>query len=460
MTDYPFEPFRIKVVEPIRLTTESERSRLLAKAGYNVFQLRSEDILIDLLTDSGTAAMSDNQWAGIMHGDESYAGSRNYYHLREVVRKIFGMPFFVPTHQGRGAETILLDLFVEPGQIVPNNMHFDTTEANVMVRRGLAWNLAIDEAWQPTAQHPFKGNMDLTKLRNCLEEYGPENVPLVMMTLTNNTGAGQPISMANIRETKALVAEYGIPFFFDAARYAENAYFIKMREPGYADKSPLEIAQEMFSHADGFVMSAKKDGVVNIGGLLGVRDEQLFERVSVEMVLNEGFLTYGGLAGRDLEAMARGLREGIEESFLAYRLGQTQYFGDRLIEAGIPIFEPPGGHAIYVDVKRFLPDIPQSQFPGVALAAELYIKSGIRTAELGTLSFAHTDPETGEIRYPALETVRLALPRRVYTQKHIDFVIDSLIDLYQNRDQIAGLRLTFEAPYMRHFTARLEPIDQ
>ena len=460
MTDYPFEPFRIKVVEPIRLTSSRERASLLAAAGFNVFRLRSEDILIDLLTDSGTAAMSDNQWAGLMQGDEAYAGSRNYFHLQRVVQKIFGMPYFVPTHQGRAAETILFDLLLQPGQIVPNNMHFDTTEANVMVRQGLAWNLAIDEAWEPTVRHPFKGNMDLVKLKGCLEEYGATNVPLVMMTLTNNTGAGQPVSMANIRETKALADEHDIPFFFDAARYAENAYFIKLREPGYADKSPLDIAQEMFSYADGFVMSAKKDGVVNIGGLMGVRDEKLFERVSVEMVLREGFLTYGGLAGRDLEAMARGLREGIEESYLAYRLGQTQYLGDRLTEAGIPIVEPPGGHAIYVDVKRFLPHIPQSQFPGVALTAKLYIKSGVRAVELGTLAFGHTDPETGKVRYPKLETVRLALPRRVYTQTHIDYVVESLIDLYQNRKGIGGYRLTYEAPYMRHFTAHLEPIDQ
>ncbi len=278
------------------------------------------------------------------------------------------------------------------------------------------------------------------------------------MTLTNNTGAGQPVSVANIRQTKALVAEYGIPFFFDAARYAENAYMVKLREPGYADKSPLEIAQEMFSYADGFVLSAKKDGLVNIGGLFGMRDEKLFDLVSVEMVLREGFLTYGGLAGRDLEALARGLREGVETSYLAYRIGQTQYLGERLLEAGLPIIEPPGGHAIYLDIKRFLPHIPQSQFPGVALTAQLYLKAGIRTIELGSLVFAHPDPETGEMCYPELETVRLAIPRRVYTQKHMDYVVESLVDLYQNREQLTGMRLTFEAPFLRHFTAKLEPI--
>jgi tryptophanase len=323
-----------------------ERAGIIRQAGYNVFALKAEDILIDLLTDSGTTAMSDDQWSGIMIGDESYAGSRNFFHLKDVVEDIFGMPYFVPTHQGRGAETILLDLFLKPGQAVPNNMHFDSTEANVLVRRGRALNLAIDEAWQPTARHPFKGNMDLGKLRSCLESEGPENVPLIMSTVTNNTGAGQPVSMGNLRGTKALADEFGIPFFLDAARYAENAYFIKLREPGYAARSPLEIAREMFSYADGFVMSSKKDGLVNIGGLFGMRDKDLFERVSVEMILREGFLTYGGLAGRDLEALARGLREGVEESYLAYRVGQTKYLGDRLMQAGVPIVEPVGGHAV------------------------------------------------------------------------------------------------------------------
>ncbi len=458
MAEYPFEPFRIKVIEPIRLTSREERRGRLEEAGYNVFQLRAEDILIDLLTDSGTTAMSDNQWAGIMLGDESYAGSRSYYHLEEVVKDIFGMPYFVPTHQGRGSETILTDLFVKPGKVIPNNIHFDSTEANVMVRQGIALNLAIDEAWDPVAQHPFKGNMDLGKLRECIEQYGPENVPLVLMTVTNNTAAGQPVSMDNLRQTNELVSEYGITFFLDAARYAENAYFIKLREPGYADKAPLEIAREMFSFADGFVMSAKKDGLVNIGGLFAMRDETLYQQVSTKLILQEGFITYGGLAGRDLEALARGLREGIDETYLAYRIGQTQYLGERLGEAGVPIYQPPGGHAIYLDVLRFLPHIPQSQFPGVALTAHLYLEAGIRAVELGSLAFAHKDSQTGEVRFPRLETVRLALPRRVYTQKHIDHVVEAVRALYQEREGIPGFRLTHEAPFMRHFTARLEPI--
>ena len=459
MAEYPFEPFRIKVVEPLRLTTREERARILQEAGYNVFMLKAQDILIDLLTDSGTTAMSDRQWAGIMMGDESYAGCRNFYHLQDVQREIFGMEYFVPTHQGRPAETMLLDLTMKPGDVVPNNMHFDSTEGNILVRGGKALNLAIDEAWQPTTQHPFKGNMDIGKLRRCIEETGADNIPLVMMTVTNNTGAGQPVSMQNIRETKAVCEEYGLPFWFDAARYAENAYFIKLREPGYADKTPLQIAQEMFSYADGFVMSSKKDGLVNMGGLFGCRDAQLFERASMLMILREGFITYGGLAGRDLEALALGLMEGLEESYLAYRIGQTAYLGERLMEAGVPIVEPPGGHAVYVDVRRFLPDMPQSRFPGVALTSRLYLDYGIRAVELGSLAFAHEDPETGEVKYPVLDLVRLTLPRRVYTQRHIDYVADALIELHTNRGQIKGLRITYQAPFMRHFTARLEPVD-
>ena len=459
MAEYPFEPFRIKVVEPLRLTTSEERARILAAAGYNVFMLRAEDVLIDLLTDSGTTAMSDSQWSGMMIGDESYAGCRNFYHLEEVVRDIFGMPHFVPTHQGRGAETILCDLFVRPGLPIPNNMHFDSTEANVQVRGGLALNLAIDESWQPTGYHPFKGNMDLGKLRACIEEYGPANVPLVMLTVTNNTGAGQPVSLENMRAVRALCDEFALPLFYDAARYAENAYFIKLREPGQADRSCLAIARDMFSCADGFVMSSKKDGLVNIGGLFGMRDPDLFERVSMQMILREGFLTYGGLAGRDLEALARGLREGIADDYLAYRIEQTKYLGDRLIEAGVPVFEPIGGHAVYVDAKRFFPHIPQREFPGIALTSQLYVRAGIRAVELGSLAFAHPDPETGEDRFPELELVRLTLPRRVYTQKHLDYVADAVIDLHRTGEGCCGMRVVHQAPAMRHFTARLEPVS-
>lgn len=458
MAEYPFEPFRIKVVEPIRRTTRREREERMAEAGHNVFALRAEDVLIDLLTDSGTTAMSDNQWAGMMVGDESYAGCRNFFHLRDVVEEIFGMPYFVPTHQGRGAETILCDLFVERGKPIPNNTHFDSTEGNVLVRGGVALNLPIPEGRDAVAYHPFKGNMDVAALRASIEEWGPENVPLILLTVTNNTVAGQPVSMANIRETRAVADEFGIPLFFDAARYAENAYFIKLREEGYADRTPLAIAQEMFSYADGFVMSSKKDGLVNIGGLFGMRDEALFQRVTVEMILREGFVTYGGIAGRDLEALARGLREGLEESYLAHRIGQTRYFGESLKEVGVPIVEPPGGHAVYVDARRFLPHVPQSEFPGVALTSALYVEAGVRAIELGSLAFAHPDPATGEVRYPELDLVRLALPRRVYTQTQLDYVVDALGGLYARREEIRGMRIAWEGPYMRHFTARLEPI--
>ena len=460
MAEYPFEPFRIKVIEPIRLTTREERARLMAAASYNVFLLRSEDVLIDLLTDSGTTAMSDNQWAGLMIGDEAYAGARSYFHLRESVQTIFGMPHFAPTHQGRGAENIFMNVMVKPGDVIPNNMHFDTTEGHVRVRQAMPLNCVIDAARDPRVRLLFKGNMDVRKLRVCIEEHGVEKIPFALMTITNNTAAGQPVSMDNIRATKALLSEHGIPFFFDAARYAENAYFIKMREPGYANKSTLEIAQEMFSHADGFLMSAKKDGLVNIGGLIGMRDEALWEKVQVELILREGFLTYGGLAGRDLEVLARGLLEGIREEVLAHRIAQVAYLGNRLLEAGVPIFEPPGGHAIYLDAKRFLPHIPPSEFPGVALADALYVSAGIRSVELGSLAFAYTDPQTGAVHYPELETVRLAIPRRVYTQTHLDYVADAIVELYRRRDKVGGLRLTFAAPHMRHFTARLEPIEE
>ncbi|MHB8869397.1 MAG: tryptophanase [Thermoleophilia bacterium] len=458
MAEYPFEPFHIKVVEAIRPTTREERVRCMTDAGHNVFALRAEDVLIDLLTDSGTTAMSDTQWAGLMVGDESYAGCRNFFHLRDVVEEIFGMPFFVPTHQGRGGETILCDLFVEKGKPIPNNTHFDSTEGNVLVRGGIALNLPIPESKDAAGYHPFKGNMDVGALRAAIEEWGPGNVPLILLTVTNNTVAGQPVSMQNIRETRAVADEFGIPLFFDAARYAENAYFIKLREEGYAEKSPLAIAQEMFSYADGFVMSSKKDGLVNIGGLFGMRDEALFQRVTMEMILREGFVTYGGLAGRDLEALARGLKEGLEESYLAHRIGQTRYFGESLKEAGVPTVEPPGGHAVYVDAQRFFPHVPQAEFPGVALTSALYIEAGVRAIELGSLAFAHTDPVTGDVRYPDLDLVRLALPRRVYTQTQLDYVVAALVALYERREEIGGMRIVQQGPYMRHFTARLEPI--
>lgn len=456
MAKFLAEPFRIKAVEPIRTTTYDERARLLSQACYNPFLIRAEDIYIDLLTDSGTSAMSDNQWAGLMRGDESYAGCRNFYHLDAAVHEIFGFQYFVPTHQGRAAENVLFSLLIRPGLQVPSNTHFDTTRGNIEARGGVIADLVIEEGKDPTNHHPFKGNLDTAKLRGFIERVGPDNIPVGMITITNNAGGGQPVSMQNIRETAAVYHEYGIPFFIDACRYAENAYFIKLREPGYANVSTLEIAREAFSYADGCTMSAKKDALVNIGGFLAMNDPGLYERVCQELILREGFPTYGGLAGRDLEAIARGLWEGLDESYLAYRLAHTQYLADRLLEAGIPIVEPPGGHAVYLDALRFLPHMDRDNFPGQALVVGLYLEGGIRVTEIGGVMFAQKDEQTGETIYPALELVRLAIPRRVYTQSHLDYVAETIIGLYKKRDTLRGLRITYQARLLRHFTARFE----
>ena len=458
MPKYPLEPFRIKMVEPIHLISPEERRSAMQKAGYNLFSLRAEDVLIDLLTDSGTGAMSQHQWAAMMDGDESYAGARSYYRLAEVMTEITGFEHFVPTHQGRAAENILSAILVKPGMYVPSNMHFDTTEGNIRARGGRPANLVIDEAFDPTNHHPFKGNMDLQKLHSFIQKVGPSNIPFGTITVTNNAGGDQPVSMANIRAVAETYKEFGIPFFIDCCRYAENAYFIKLREPGYAQKTPLEIAQEMFSLADGAWMSAKKDAIVNIGGFLAMRDPQLYQQVCNELILREGFPTYGGLAGRDLNAIATGLREGLDETYLAYRLGQTAYLANRLLESGVPIIEPAGGHAIYVDAGRLLPHLQHAEFPGQALAAALYLEGAIRGVEIGSVMFAFADPDTGETVYPKLELVRLAIPRRVYTQAHIDYVADVLADLSLRAKDLRGYRITYAPPLLRHFTAQFEPL--
>jgi tryptophanase len=458
MPTYPPEPFRIKMVEPIRLVSPEERQKAIQTAGYNVFALKAEDIFIDLLTDSGTGAMSDRQWGALMQGDESYAGARSFLRLEKAVHDIFGFNYFVPAHQGRAAENILAACLVKPGQSVPSNMHFDTTDANIRARGGRPANLVIDEASDPANLHPFKGNMDIIKLKTFIEKTGPVNIPLGMMTITNNAGGGQPISMANLRAVSVAYHSKGIPFFIDAARYAENAYFIKLREPGYADKSPLAIAREMFALADGMCMSAKKDAIVNIGGLLCVNDEALYHTICNELILREGFYTYGGLAGRDLDAMAVGLYEGLDEAYLAYRLGQTAYLAQVINTAGFPTIQPAGGHAVYIDAGSVLPQIPHGEFPGQALAVEMYLEGGIRACEIGSVMFAHPDPDNGEIVYPSLELVRLAIPRRTYTQSHMDYIGDTLAKIARRANGLRGYKFTYAPELLRHFTAKFQPL--
>ena len=448
------EPFKIKSVEPIRMTTPAEREDKLRDAGYNVFLLRAEDVLIDLLTDSGTAAMSAEQWAAAMRGDEAYAGSRSWYRFEAAVRSIFGFRYVLPTHQGRAAERILFSVLCKPGDVVPNNTHFDTTRANVEATGAEARDFVIPEGRIPSVRHPFKGNMDVARLRALIAEVGRERIPLCMVTVTNNSGGGQPVSMANVREVSAVCRAHGIPLYIDACRFAENSYFVKLREQGYADRSPLEIARELFSYADGCTMSAKKDGMANIGGFLATNDEKLALQERNLLILTEGFPTYGGLAGRDLEAIAVGLHEALDEDYLLYRITSTTYLGEHVSRAGIPIVQPPGGHAVYLDASAFFPHIPALELPGQALVVELYREAGIRAVEIGTVMFGRRDPVTGTDTPAPMELVRLAIPRRVYTQSHVDYVVEAILNVWERRAAVRGYRFVEQAAVLRHFTAR------
>lgn len=452
------EPFKIKSVEPINFTTRKERVGVLERAYYNPFLIDAKDVLIDLLTDSGTSAMSSDQWAGIMKGDESYAGSRSFYHFEKAVRDITGYPYIIPVHQGRAAERILFSIIGGAGKYIVSNTLFDTTRANIEFSGAEGVDLLCEEGKKPSVPAPFKGNMDVNALRHFIEEKGAQNIPLCIVTVTNNSGGGQPVSMENIRQVKKVCNEYGIPLFIDACRFAENSYFIKLREKGYAEKSIPEIAAELFSLADGCTMSAKKDAFANIGGFLAVRDLQLAHACRNLLIVTEGFPTYGGLAGRDLEAIALGLNEVMDEHYLQYRIRSIEYLTNKLIAAGVPVMQPAGGHAVYLDAMAFLPDIPPGEYPGQALVGALYVEGGIRGVEIGSLMFGRYDEQKNLIP-AALELVRLAIPRRVYTQSHIDYVAEVIIEVFKKKNEIKGLRIIEEAPMLRHFTVKLQPIQ-
>jgi tryptophanase len=450
------EPFKIKMVENIYRSTRQQREAWISDAAYNLFNLKSEHVFIDLLTDSGTGAMSDRQWSEMMLGDESYAGATSYYKLKASIKEITGFEYFLPTHQGRAAENVLFSVLVKEGDLVPGNSHFDTTKGHIEFRKATAVDCTIDEACHPVIDHPFKGNVDLGKLENVLKNNPKEKISCVIVTITNNTAGGQPVSMANLREVGKLSRKYGVKFIIDSARFAENAYFIKIREEGYADMDIREISLEMFSYADGMTMSSKKDAIVNMGGFIAFRDQELFRQASTFNIIYEGFITYGGMSGRDMNALAQGLREGTEFSYLESRINQVSFLGKKLKEYGIPVLEPFGGHAIFLDAKKFLPQIAKEEFPAQTLAIELYIEGGVRGVEIGAL-MADRDPVTRSNRYPDLEMVRLAIPRRVYTNNHIDYVAAVVKNVFDRRNTIkSGVKITWEPPIMRHFTIQLE----
>jgi len=456
-TNTIIEPFRIRSIEAMHFTSMEERQQLLKDAGYNPFLLKADDVQIDLLTDSGTGAMSKDQWSAMIASDESYAGSSSYYKFEHAIQDITGYANVIPTHQGRAAENILFTTIAKPGDVIPSNTHFDTTRAHVEHAGAEARDLVIPEGRKPGLKHPFKGNMDLDALKATIEETGPERIPVVMMTVTNNSGGGQPVSMKNIKKTSELAHEYDIPFFLDACRFAENAWFIKMREEGYADKSPIEIARQMFDYADGCTMSAKKDGMTNIGGFLAVDDLELAKQCRSLEILTEGFPTYGGMAGYDMEAIALGLYEALDEKYLRYRIRTISYLGDKLTEAGVPIVQPTGGHAIYIDAKEMLPHIPPLEYPAWSLNNALYLLGGVRGVEIGSIMFG-MQPD-GTEKPAALELVRLAFPRRVYTQSHVDYLSEVILSVFEQRDQLTGYRVVSQSNVLRHFTVQLEPIE-
>lgn len=451
------EPFRIKSVEPLHVTTQEQRKAALRASGYNLFQLKAADVLIDFLTDSGTSAMSAAQWSAMMRGDEAYAGSSSYFKFEDAVRSLTGFKHIIPVHQGRAAERILFEAICKPGDVLLSNTHFDTGRANIEARGAKARDLLTPEGLQPAVRHPFKGNIDLGRLTSAIKEVGPEHIPLCSLTVTNNAGGGQPVSMANIRAARELCHSSGIPLFLDACRFAENAWFVKQREPGYSDKTPKAIAQEMFRNADGCTMSAKKDGLANIGGFLAMNSDEWADRCRQILIVTEGFPTYGGLAGYDLEAIAVGLEEIVDEEYLRHRIQTAEYLGEQLIAAGVPIVVPTGGHAVYIDAGALLPHIPRSQFPAWALGLALYEIAGVRTGEIGSVGFGRRLPDGREEPAPS-ELVRLALPRRVYTRSHLDYVIEAMRHIASTANQIKGVRMTWQAPALRHFTARFEPL--